>query len=411
MTHPKIPAATTPRAILTLNAGSSSIKFALYQRGLSTQRLISHGSIDGIGTAPHFKAAAPDGSILKEERWELGATLQHEALLVPLLEWINSHLGDESLCAIGHRIVHGGSAFTQPVVIDAAVHAELEKLIPLAPLHQPHNLAAVKAVSRLRPDLPQIACFDTAFHHTMPDVATRLGLPHIYEEEGVRRYGFHGLSYEFIIGQLRELAPTLAKGRVVVAHLGNGASLCAIRNSRSVDTTMSFTTLDGLMMGTRSGSLDPGVVLYLQQAHHLDAAAIERLLYQECGLLGVSGISNDMRTLLASDDLRAKQAIELFIYRIVKEVGAMAASLRGIDALVFSAGIGEHAASIRAAVCERLAWLGVDCDTQANERHDTLISSSHSHVYVCVIPTNEEAMIAHHTAQVLHDLSRQIEAV
>lgn len=398
-----------PKAILTLNAGSSSIKFALYESGISAQRLVSHGEIEGIGSAPHFAARAPDGTLLGEYRWTTGAKLDHEDLLKPLLAWVTSHLGEEALVAAGHRIVHGGRMFNRPVRIDNSVLAELEKLVPLAPLHQPHNIAAVKAISSLRPQLPQVACFDTAFHHGMPPVAARLALPRTYAEEGVRRYGFHGLSYEYIMGRLRELAPTLSTGRVIAAHLGNGASLCAMRNGQSIDTTMGFTALDGLVMGTRCGSIDPGAVLYLQQAHGLAAAAVEHMLYNESGLLGISGISNDMRALLASDDPHAKEAIELFVYRIVKEIGALASSLGGLDALVFSAGIGEHAAPIRAAVCEKLAWLGIECDPDANKRHDTLISTSRSAVHVCVIGTDEEAMIAAHTACVVRTIPPPIE--
>jgi len=398
-----------PKAILTLNAGSSSIKFALYEYGISAQRLISHGAIDGIGTAPAFTARAPDDTVLDSYRWATGTQLNHEDLLKPLLAWVTSHLGEESLAAVGHRIVHGGSRFHRPVRIDDAVLAELEKLVPLAPLHQPHNLAAVKAIAGLRPNLLQVACFDTGFHHDMPPVATRLALPRTYTEEGVRRYGFHGLSYEYLIGRLRELAPVLATGRVIAAHLGNGASLCAMRNGCSVDTTMGFTALDGLVMGTRCGSIDPGALLYLQQAHGLSAADVEHMLYEQSGLLGVSGISNDMRVLEASKDPHAREAIELFVFRIVREIGALASSLGGLDALVFSAGIGEHMASIRAAVCERLAWLGIECDAAANARHETLISTSHSQVHVCVIATDEEAMIAAHTAHAMRDVATPLE--
>lgn len=391
-----------PKAILTLNAGSSSIKFALYEQGASTQRLISRGEIEGIGEMPRFTARAPDASVLESYTGRHDAAITHEALPQPLLAWITSHLGDEALTAVGHRIVHGGQSYHQPLRIDESVLAELEKLAPLAPLHQPHNLAAVKAVRSLRPDLLQVACFDTAFHHDMPAVATRLPLPRSYAAD-MRRYGFHGISYEYLAGRLRVLAPTLAKGRVIMAHLGNGASLCAMHHGRSVDTTMSFTALDGLMMGTRCGSIDAGVVLYLQQACGLDAAAVEHMLYHECGLLGVSGISNDMRSLLESQDPRARDAIDLFVYRIAKEIGALASALGGLDALVFSAGIGEHAASIRSEVCDALSWLGVECDEVANDRHETLISTTHSTVRVLVIKTDEEAMIAAHTADFMRE--------
>jgi len=387
-------------AILALNAGSSSIKFALYEQGLSAQRLMFHGLIEDIGEAPRFTARAPDGVIVESRAWGAAAA-SHEELLKPLLAWITSHLGETTLAAVGHRFVHGGPLFRRPVRIDASVLAELEKLVPLAPLHQPHHLAAVRAMSRLRPDLPQVACFDTAFHRDMPAVATNLGLPQTYASAGVRRYGFHGLSYEYIAGQLREFAPELAEGRVIMAHLGNGASLCAMRHGRSIDTTMGFSALDGLMMGTRCGSLDPGVLLYLLQAGGLSVSALERLLYQESGLLGVSGISSDMRTLLASDSRNASEAINLFVYRIVKEIGALASALGGLDALVFSAGIGEHAAAIRSEVCSGLAWLGVECDELANDLHEKLISTIHSAVRVFVIRTDEEAMIARHTVEIM----------
>jgi acetate kinase len=394
-----------PEAILTLNAGSSSIKFALYECPAGARRLVSRGAIEGIGAAPTFTALAPDGTVLEDQHWATGTHLDHEDLLEPLLTWVTSHLGEENLVAVGHRIVHGGSDFHSPTRIDDTVLAALEKLVPLAPLHQPHNIAAVKAIGSLRPGLPQVACFDTAFHHDMPAVATRLALPRKYAEEGVRRYGFHGLSYEYLIARLRELSPGLADGRVIAAHLGNGASLCAMRNGRSIDTTMGFTPLDGLVMGTRCGSIDPGALLYLQQADGLRADDVERVLYHESGLLGVSGISHDMRILQASEDPHAREAIELFVYRLVKHVGALASVLGGLDALVFSAGIGEHSAGVRAAVCERLAWLGIECDTTANARHDSLISTSRSPVRVFVIATDEEAMIAEHTARAMSALS------
>ena len=390
-----------PNAILTLNAGSSSIKFALYEHAFSAQRLVSHGAIEGIGATPTFTARAPDGTVLEDYYWETGIPRDHEELLKALLTWVTSHLGEEGLVAVGHRIVHGGSRFHRPTRIDATVLAALETLVPLAPLHQSHNIAAIKAISSVFPDLLQVACFDTAFHHDMPPVATRLALPRTYAEQGVRRYGFHGLSYEYLIARLRELAPELAAGRVIAAHLGNGASLCAMRNGRSVDTTMGFTALDGLVMGTRCGSVDPGALLYLQQAYGLRAVDVEHMLYYESGLLGVSGISQDMRILQGSEDPHAKEAIELFVYRLVKELGALTSALGGLDALIFSAGIGEHMAGIRAAICERLAWLGIECDAEANARHDTSISTSRSPVRVFVIATDEEAMIAAHTAQVL----------
>lgn len=395
-----------PKAILTLNAGSSSIKFALYQMAtIAPMRLLSHGQIEGIGHAPHFIARDADGTLLTEQHWPAGSEQRHEALLTPLLDWITAHVGTQPLAAVGHRIVHGGDAYHRPVLLNGEVMADLTRLIPLAPLHQPHNLTAVHVVARLHPELPQVACFDTAFHHGMAATVTRLGLPRKYAAEGVRRYGFHGLSYEYLATRLREQVPTLAAGRVIVAHLGNGASLCAMRDGRSVDTTMGFTALDGLVMGTRCGNLDPGAVLYLQQVHKLSAAEVEHLLYHDSGLLGISGISNDMRTLLDSSDLHAQEAIDLFVFRLVREIGALTATLGGLDGLVFSAGIGEHAASIRAAVCARLAWLGVECDAAANADDAVLISTAHSRVQVRIVATDEEAMIAAHTVQTVYPAS------
>ncbi len=389
------------QALLSLNAGSSSIKFALYDvAAIGSGNRLSHGQIEGIGSAPHFVARGADGAVLTEYRWPSGATLAHEDLLAPLLTWITSHLGAQSLAAVGHRIVHGGATHDRPVLLTDTVIADLDKLVPLAPLHQPHNLAAVRALRRLRPGLPQVACFDTAFHHGMAATVTRLALPRRYAAEGVRRYGFHGLSYEYIAGRLREQAPTLARGRVIVAHLGNGASLCGMSDGRSVDTTMGLTALDGLVMGTRCGSIDPGALLYLQKQHGMSASELEHLLYHDSGLLGVSGISNDMRTLLDSDDVHAREAVDLFVFRIAREAGALVSSLGGLDGLVFSAGIGEHAPAVRAAVCARLAWLGIRLDDAANAVGAALISAPESQVQVRVIATDEEAMIARHTRTV-----------
>ena len=389
------------QAVLSLNAGSSSIKFALFEASdPGPGQRLSHGQIEGIGSAPHFVARDADGHLLTEYRWPLGGKLAHEDLLAPLLTWITSHLGTELLAAVGHRIVHGGENFIQPVRLTEPVIADLARLTPLAPLHQPHNLAAVQAMRKLRPALPQVGCFDTAFHHDMSATATRLALPRQYADEGVRRYGFHGLSYEYIAGRLREQAPALAAGRVIAAHLGNGASLCGMHAGRSIDTTMGFTALDGLVMGTRCGSIDPGALLYLQRQHGMTTAELEHMLYNESGLLGVSGISNDMRTLLASDEPHAREAIDLFVFRIAREAGALISSLGGLDGLVFSAGIGERAASVRTAVCERLAWLGIRLDEVANAANANLISTADSRVQVRVIATNEEAMIATHTCAV-----------
>ncbi len=352
----------SPNAVLALNAGSSSLKFALFDAGKKME-LLSKGEIEEIDTAPHFVAQNGRGAPLDETLWSGNPPAGREGLLDSLLQWTDRHLGNTKLIAVGHRVVHGGRDFTGPVLVTDDVLTELDALTPLAPLHQPHSLEPMRTIRRLRPDLPQIACFDTAFHHTLPPVATRFALPRIYEDEGIRRYGFHGLSYEYIARQLQTVAPHIAGGRVVAAHLGSGASLCAMADGCSVETTMGFTALDGLVMGTRCGTLDAGVVLYLLQQKHLSAQEVEHLLYEKSGLLGVSGISSDMRTLLASKAPQAKEAIELFVYRIVREICALAASLGGLDAIVFTAGIGEHSPEIRIAVCKSLHWLGVALST------------------------------------------------
>jgi acetate kinase len=386
------------RAILTINAGSSSIKFALFEIGGAGQIApVSAGEIEGIGTAPHFIARDNSGAPLAEQRWPGHGDQTHEVLLGHLLHWVDSHLGQETLAAVGHRVVHGGAAHYQPERVTNELLDQLAALTPLAPLHEPHNLAPIRVIATERPGLPQVACFDTGFHHDMPTVATRLALPREYEADGLRRYGFHGLSYEFIARRLRELAPGLAGGRVIAAHLGNGASLCAMHDGHSVDTSMGFTALDGLMMGTRCGSIDPGAVLYLIQQRGMTAARVEDVLYHRSGLLGVSGIGGDMRTLLRSPDPHAREAIDLFVFRVARETGALVSGLGGLDGFVFTAGIGEHAPEIRAAVCQRLAWLGVVLDDAANAGPAGRISAPESRVAVWVIPTNEEAMIAHHT--------------
>ena len=389
-------------AVLTLNAGSSSIKFGLYGLGRDGGlRLASHGHIEGIGTAPHFLALDPSGARLAERRWAEDAAQTHEALLGVLLDWVDSHLGTAVLVAAGHRVVHGGMEFDRPARVTPGLLDALERLTPLAPLHQPHNVSPIRAIAALRPGLPQVACFDTAFHRTMPEVATRFGLPREYHAEGVRRYGFHGLSYEYVAGRLREIAPALAGERVIAAHLGNGASLCAMREGRSIDTTMGFSTLDGLVMGTRCGNLDPGVVVYLQQSHGMDAGRITDLLYRRSGLLGVSGLSSDMRDLLASTAPHAVEAVELFAYCAAREIGGLASSLGGLDLLVFTAGIGEHAWQIRRMICDRLGWLGVTLDQWANAADAGVISTGPSRVEVRVVATDEEAMIARHTRDVV----------
>lgn len=382
--------------ILSLNAGSSSIEFALFDMADGEPIRHAHGQIENIGIAPHLIAHDADGAPAIERRWSRGVT--HAMLMASLLDWVEEH-GARDLVAVGHRVVHGGPDFWRPVRIDEAVLMRLDALIPLAPLHQPHNLSAIRAVAAARPDLPQVACFDTGFHHAQPAVATCLALPEAIRREGVRRYGFHGISYEYLARRLRALDPVLARGRVIAAHLGNGASLCAMRDGESVDTTMGFTALDGLVMGTRCGGIDPGVILYLIEQKGMSAQRVEHMLYSESGLLAVSGLSSDMRALLASDDPRAAEAIDLFCYRVAREAGGLVSSLGGLDGLIFSAGIGEHAPAIRARVCERLGWLGVRLDAEANGRGDACISTADSRVTVRVIPTDEERMIALHTAK------------
>jgi acetate kinase len=381
-------------AVLALNAGSSSLKFAVYRDVSGKIVPVSKGEIERIGGAPHFVTRDADGVALTEKRWP---TATFASLLGELLGWVDHHLGDDKLVAAGHRVVHGGKEYTAPVRLTDGVLKALDALTPLAPLHQPHSLAPMRAITTLRPGLPQIACFDTAFHHTMPAVATRFALPREYEDAGVRHYGFHGLSYEYIARRLREVAPRLAAGRVIVAHLGNGASLCAMRAGVSVDTTMTFTALDGLVMGTRCGAIDPGVLLYMAQQQNLSPDDIEHLLYEKSGLLGVSGLSGDMRVLLASELPRAREAVELFVFQIARETAALAASLGGLDGFVFTAGIGEHAPEIRTAVCERLRWLGV----VPGSPDGSLISAPDSGVEVHVIPTDEEAMIGQHTVETI----------
>jgi acetate kinase len=361
---------------------------------------MSKGEIEGIGGEPHFAATGADGSKLEDKHW-LGKDAEYDAMLGALLAWAEGHVKPDTLVAVGHRVVHGGRDFIAPVRLTAEIVQQLDGLTPLAPLHQPHSLAPIRALMALRPSLPQVACFDTAFHHTMPAIATHFALPREYEAEGVRRYGFHGLSYEYIARALRQQAPGLAAGRVVVAHLGNGASLCAMCDGHSQDTTMGFTALDGLVMGTRCGTLDAGVVLYMLQQKGLTAHAVEQVLYERSGLLGVSGLSSDMRTLLASSDPRAHEAVELFAFRVAQQTAVMAASLGGLDGFVFTGGIGEHAAGVRAMVGERLRWLGVELDAAVNKGGPGRISTQHSRVEVHVITTDEEAMIAQHTNDML----------
>jgi acetate kinase len=385
-------------AIIVLNAGSSSIKFSLFEghERPSHQSLICDGEFDGIGHRIHFVATDNAGTTLADEYLSEGTT--HEDALAALLSWLERQFRDYRMVAAGHRVVHGGSLYTAPVLIDASVIEELRRLVPLAPLHQPHNLAAIASLSKLHPNLTQIACFDTAFHHTQSEVAAAFALPRSITAQGIRRYGFHGLSYEYIASVLPDvLGPIAADGRVVVAHLGGGASMCAMNRRKSVATTMGFTALDGLPMGSRCGSLDPGVVLYLIQQNGMTAQAVSDLLYHSSGLQGVSGISDDMRTLLASDDPHAAEAVALFVYRICRELGSLAAALGGLDALVFTAGIGEHAPEIRRRVCKQAAWLGIELDDAANAASAARIATAGSKTSAWVIPTNEDLMIARHS--------------
>ncbi len=395
-------------AILTLNAGSSSVKFALYAEtggagpkpGLEPDlEPLAEGEIDGIGDDPHLIIHDAEGAVAVDRR--LAAGTDYDALLGLVLDWIAGHSGGLTLVAAGHRVVHGGVDFAAPVLIYDTILAQLAALTPLAPSHQPHNLAAIRALAKASPDLPQIACFDTGFHVTNAPGVTRYALPRDLTGEGVRRYGFHGLSYEYIASTLPQFLGPEAGGRVVVAHLGHGASMCAMRGLRSVATTMGMTALDGLVMGKRCGAIDPGVLLFLMHEKGMGYDELTDLLYRRSGLLGVSGISDDMRTLLQSPAKEAREAVDMFIYRIGRELGSLSAALGGLDALVFTGGIGEHAAEVRAGVCRDTAWLGVVLDETANATDGPRISAADSKIPVFVIPTNEDLMIARHSLQVL----------
>ncbi|HZZ94605.1 MAG TPA: acetate/propionate family kinase [Usitatibacter sp.] len=382
-------------AIAVLNSGSSSIKFSLYEaRGTRTR---VRGQLEAIHTAPRFVARDAAGNTVAEKTWSSGTPLGHDGALDYIVAHLRSALGGTPLAAVGHRVVHGGMHFDAPARVDSRVLGQLEHLIPLAPLHQPHNLAPIRRLLERAPSVPQVACFDTAFHRTQPEVAQMFGLPRTYHDEGVRRFGFHGLSYEYIASQLLLTDAVAARGRTIVLHLGNGASMCALLEGRSVATTMGFTAVDGLLMGTRCGALDPGVILYLMETHRMDARAVERLIYQHSGLLGVSGVSSDMRTLLASPEPGARVAIDLYIHRIRREMGALAAALGGVDAIVFTGGVGENAAAIRARVCRDAAWLGVDLDPEANAAGASLVTSAASRVKAWRLATDEEGVIARHT--------------
>ena len=388
------------KSIAVINAGSSSIKFAIFDATKEERRRF-RGELEGIGTVPHLWVADAAGAKVDDRTFE-SKGFDHAAATREILGLAGRLLVEGTVVGIGHRVVHGGMTYASPVRVTETVLKDLAALTPLAPLHAPHNIAPMRAIMEAAPKLPQVACFDTAFHRTQAAVAQAFALPRRFGEEGVRRYGFHGLSYEYLVSRLKELAPHAASGRIVFAHLGNGASLCAVKEGRSVASTMGFTAVDGLMMGTRCGALDPGAVLYMMQHHGMDAAAIEDVIYRQSGLLGVSGISPDMRTLRASSDPAAKEAKALFVYRIVREIGSMVAALGGVDGLVFSAGIGEGDAATRAEAVEGSRWTGAILDPARNERcREGLISADNSPVAVWVIPTDEERLIARHTATLL----------
>ncbi len=387
--------------ILVVNAGSSSIKFQLFAAGSEndlTATII--GQLDGIGTHARLRGKDGGGEVLIDHAFAAGEMADIPSALRQLRLWLAERLTGPPM-AVGHRVVHGGPIYSRPTVVTDAVLETLDRLVPLAPLHQPNNLTPIRAIRVEYPDLPQVACFDTAFHRGQSPVAERFAIPEALFEEGVRRYGFHGLSYEYIARSLRDIDPELAAGKVVVGHLGSGASMCAIQDGRSVESTMGFTALDGLPMGTRPGQLDPGVVLYLAANKNMSDQAIEHLLYHECGLKGLSGISNDMRDLEKSDASGAKLAIDYFVHRVAREFAALATGMAGVDGLVFTAGIGENSSLIRARVCERLAWLGVELDASANAEGCGRISTARSRIAVYVMPTNEELMIARHTLDLL----------
>jgi len=387
--------------ILVINAGSSSIKFQLFEVDADDQlqrRL--KGQIEGIGVKPRLAAKDAKGEILVDQTWTPAEAADVPAALGKVVEFLRAEIGSLPI-AVGHRVVHGGPDYSAPILVDDTVVKRLEALSPLAPLHQPNNLGPIRTLLQRQPQLPQVACFDTAFHRGHPEVADRYALPERFYQEGVRRYGFHGLSYEYIASQLPKLAPDIAKGRVVVAHLGSGASMCALHAGKSLESTMGFTALDGLPMGTRPGQLDAGIVLYLLTEKGMTAKEIERLFYYDSGLKGLSGISNDVRDLLASADPRAKFALDYFVYRISLFTGTLAAAMCGIDGFVFTAGVGENAPIIRDAVAKRLAWLGLELDSQANATGAGRISAKGSRVACYVIPTDEELMIARHTLDVL----------
>jgi acetate kinase len=388
-------------AIVVLNAGSSSVKFSLFEVRPTDLALQLRGQIEALSTAPRFVARDQSGRTVAERSWGDGARIGHETAVEHLRAFLRDERDQFRLIGVGHRIAHGGPEYSEPVRVDAGVIKELERFVPLAPLHQPHNIAPIAALLERAPELPQVACFDTAFHRANPEVAQRFALPAHLHEAGVRRYGFHGLSYEYIASALPRVDGRAAAGKTVVLHLGNGSSMCAMHGGRSIASTMGFTAVDGLPMGTRCGTIDPGVILYLMDERRMDARAIERLIYSESGLLGMSGISSDMRTLLASTDPPARLAVDVYVYRIARELGSLAAALGGLDAVVFTGGIGENAAAVRDRVARDASWLGLDVDAAANAEGGPRIAMRSSRVHAWVIPTDEELMIARHTRRVL----------
>jgi acetate kinase len=375
-----------------INAGSSSLKFSIYE---GERRLIA-GNIDGIGVRPNATATDANDDPIAPPDFACSVPASPSEVLPSILPWARRHLGTRRLAALGHRVVHGGMRHSKPARVTPELLTELEALVPLAPLHEPHNLAPIRTAMQLNPELPQVACFDTAFHRTAPEREQAFALPYTLYDEGIRRYGFHGLSYEYIASVLPETAPEIADGRVIVAHLGNGCSACAMKAGQSVATTMSFTALDGIPMGTRCGALDPGVVLHLMQQKGMTAETLVDLLYRRSGMLGVSGVSSDFRELLASDEPRARFAIDLFCYNAARHIGSLAAALGGLDGLVFTGGVGENAAAIREQICRASAWLGLEFEALANNHHQTRISTPNSRVAAFVIKTDENLMIARH---------------
>ena len=387
--------------ILVVNAGSSSVKFQLFAtKGAGDLERLVKGQMDGIGVRARLRASSADGKPLTDQSYSVQEIPDLPAAMLKVGAWLRE-TQDVNLVAVGHRVVHGGPDYDRPVIVDDKVLAQLERYIPLAPLHQPNNLAPIRSIRGNNPQLPQVACFDTAFHRGHSALADYYAIPERLHAEGVRRYGFHGLSYEFIANRLPQVAPKIAGGRVIVAHLGSGASMCALSAGRSIESTMGFTALDGLPMGTRPGQLDPGVILYLVAQKGMSAAAVEKLLYHECGLKALSGISNDVRELLASDHPQAAAALEYFVYRAIREIGSLTAALGGLDALIFTAGIGENSPAIRARICAGLGWLGIGIEPEANARGRGRLSPPQRAPSVWVIPTDEESVIAAGTLAVV----------